>query len=193
MLQQVSPKRGNASREQGIFILSRILRRYHAFIAGGYARWVLSPHKDCAPPGDIDIYFEREEDQYGMEMALDRMGARREYSTANAIAFSHHFFPLPLHLVRVNYGTPENILNSFDFGVCQAALIGNEGYVFPSFLEEEERRELRIKTINGTSLNRVMRYVSRGYWISKEERKKAKAKLHPSYLPVKEDKNENRR
>lgn len=177
MLQQIPPKRGNAARSQGMFLLTRLLNRCNGFIAGGYARWALSPHKDSAPPNDIDIFFEREKDFFHLEDIFEGMRMRRSYSSNNAVSYSWHLFPLPLHLVRINYGTPENILNSFDFGICQAALIGNEGFALPSFLEEEERKELRIKTLSPLSMDRVNKYIGRGYWISYGERAKVKSRF----------------
>jgi hypothetical protein len=153
---------GGSSRE--MYTLQHLVNQHRGFIAGGYARWALSPVQEPARPSDIDCYFRDLDGMQAFSHAITRSGWKIIRSTGFAIKFNKAYFDLPLHAVCVT-GTPGFIVESMDFGICQAVLDHCEGRATDSFMEEEKKKEIRIKHPHNLQLTiqRIMKYQERGY------------------------------
>ena len=178
---------GGSSRE--LYTLQHLVTQYRGFIAGGYARWALSPLRDPARPSDIDCYFRDLDGMQAFSYALGRSGWRVVGNSAFAVKFTRAYFDLPVHAVCV-VGTPGYILDSMDLGICQAVLDHCEGRATYSFEDEERAKVLRIVKPHNLELTvkRIMKYQSRGYTIDDEEMDKlfdlfAVRPLHPGETP----------
>jgi len=150
------------------------------FIAGGMARWMLSPQENPAPPGDIDLYFTN-------QLAFDRtvnclltQGFQIIADTTNAISFVTPNIVIYRDVMSIQAikPTPErsgsyaNVLNNFDFTISQAAvmLINDSelrGVVADSFFRDEAARVIQINKMYNPILTimRFMKYSRKGYMI----------------------------
>lgn len=163
-------RRGSAGKSMMMLILSKILRQYKGYIAGGYARWALSPRKDPVPPSDIDIFSPSNLYTSGIQASLIHQGWVIREKTVYATQMIHPFYHTPLHLVWMEYGDPYSVLNKFDLGICRAAIVGSTGWAFEDFEEEEKKGEISVKKVSNRSiLGRIAKYQNRGYKISLEE------------------------
>jgi hypothetical protein len=137
------------------------------FIAGGFIR-------SCymgKPPKDMDIFFKDLNCLEMVEQRLRCLGYKRTKKTIFAITYCKEDKTIQLILNRV--GNLEDILNQFDFTVCQAALIGENLYVAENFFEDIEQRKLVTTpaALNrwATTLERMFRYASYGFLPSRTE------------------------
>ena len=91
-------------------------------------------------------------------------------SSAFSVKFTKAYFDLPCHAVCVT-GTPGFIVDSMDFGICQAVIDHCEGRATDSYMEEESRKVLKIKKPHNLllTLKRVEKYKGRGYSFAEEE------------------------
>lgn len=78
-----------------------------------------------------------------------------------------------INVVHYLPGTPEEVINSFDFSICQAATDGHNIWVGENTVEDLTAKRLRINSIsNASSGLRLAKYIGRGYTIEPEESKK---------------------
>ena len=159
---------GGSSRE--MFTLQHLVTQYRGFIAGGYARWAMSPLQKPAPPSDIDCYFRDLDGMQAFSHALSRTGWHVVRSNGFAVKFTKAYFDLPCHAVCVT-GTPGFIVDSMDFGICQAVIDHCEGRATDSYMEEESRKVLKIKKPHNLllTMQRVLKYQARGYTLPEGE------------------------
>jgi hypothetical protein len=137
-----------------------ILKKYGAFLCGGA---VLSTIYDF-PINDYDLYFECEEDRHNCYLALLSIGADITWNSENAISLSCE--GKKFQLVGSFYGSRIDILNSFDFNICQIGLcLAEENIVtvedYPSFHYPEVK--LNPKYNRKLDLRRIDKYKSRGF------------------------------
>jgi len=139
-------------------------------VAGGFIRSVIVNE----PISDIDIFAGNKETS--KKLALSLAGNYRYlYETDNAITVK--CFPLPIQFVhRWVYSNPLDILKSFDFSICQAAIWYNkEEKKWTSQCRDTFYQDLAAKRLiylspirnedAGGSLLRVLKYYQRGYRI----------------------------
>lgn len=151
------------------------------FIAGGFARWVLSPDASTPHPSDIDIYFENDDSFYKARFILSNEGFTAVLDTKNALTFSQpntveFGIGISIQLIKPHngrMGTVYDVLDKFDLNICQAALVITpqntlKGYVSQGFLWGETNQKMHILHISNplATLQRCMKYAARGYKIA---------------------------
>jgi hypothetical protein len=147
-------------------------------IAGGYVRYMCSPHQNPAPADDIDIFCQDQNSFSAIRTQLGILPVETAVSTELSLTYSIN--GKKVQVIRPNsalqsFGSVENIINHFDFTINQAYLIsGTRAYVAKNFSEHEMRRELVIvSTHNPTGiLKRIIKYHQKGYSISGYELEK---------------------
>ena len=175
----VTPQRGG----DAVVGLMTMLRNdgVKCFIAGGFARWVLSPNDTTPCPGDIDIYFQDEPSYSMAKFVLGKEGFKIALETNNALTLnppnSAEFDePLNIQLIKPSnnrQGSVYDVLDAFDLNICQAALVIKDdntlkGYVSQGFNWGEANQRMHILNISSplATLQRCMKYAGRGYKIS---------------------------
>jgi len=152
------------------------------FIAGGFARWVLSVDHTTPCPGDIDIFFENEEHFQKAKFILDKEGFRTSLETSNALTLTppntaeFDVGSMNIQLIRPckgRCGTVYDVLDGFDINVCQAALVLTskntlKGYVSNVFVSGETHQRIRIAKMGHplAVMQRCIKYASKGYKVS---------------------------
>lgn len=152
-------------------------------IAGGYARYCLSPKKNPVPAGDVDVFPIKPE---SYEALVEKIGAKFNKAYENDVSMgfrrsnSRGLTACPtIQVIKPRSegrlqttGSIEHIIRNFDFTVVRAALVDQKmGLVDKDFEEDEVHMKLHIKNIHcpiGTS-KRVARYVQKGYSIREFE------------------------
>lgn len=139
-------------------------------IAGGYIRSIVTGEKIS----DIDIFAGDKETSKNLVWELVK-NKYDFYETANAITIKN--FRLPIQFVyRWVYNKPLDIINSFDFSVCQAAIWYNKAEKkWASYCSKDFYQDLAAKRLvylspqrnedAGGSLLRVLKYYQKGYRI----------------------------
>ena len=152
-----------------------ILRWEKSIVAGGFARWCMSPIYDTPPPGDVDIFCPNTEAFKKICEVLDNFLSKEikketeftvEYGLENT---------LPIQIIkpdRFSFETVEGLLEQFDMSVVQAALYnGSTGLVGPKFYDDERNKIVRlnpkVKNLLGF-IHRLQKYVRVGYTIDPE-------------------------
>lgn len=146
-------------------------------IAGGYARYCMSPTHDPAPAQDVDVFATTVENYEVLRESFEGH-LRRKRETTFAVTYEttdrgkFAYAPL-LQLVKpltrgrvVSVGTVDDIIGNFDFTVVRAAITSpTEGRVDDQFEEDEKAKRLRLKNIHCpiSSTLRCIKYSQRGY------------------------------
>jgi len=174
----VAPQRGG----DAVIHLMSMLRNEGAkcFIAGGFARWVLSPNETTPIPGDIDIYFDAEPSFAKAKFILGKEGFVTALETDNALTIrppgtAEFDTPINIQLIKPRdgrKGTVYDVLDAFDINVCQAALVIKDdntlkGYVSSGFTWGETHQKLHIVNIANplATMQRCVKYAAKGYKI----------------------------
>lgn len=168
------------SQEAGMYkVLLKILEGHKGFIAGGIFKDIML----CNVPKDVDVFFNCEQDFWEAVESFENSGLNRIYSSENSVGFKFEdpynsddpSFPVTIDLIRKIFGSPETILKTFDFTVCQRALVRDgDSYCFvevESFQNDLDGKVLRFYedfSVVADSLLRVHRYVGYGFHPSDE-------------------------
>ena len=154
-------------------------------IAGGYARYMCSPSSVPRPYTDVDIFSYNETCYEALEMHFRssegiQIAHTNEISTTFDVSNCPEYKQCPnINLISpkvrktsVTVGSEVEILDSFDFTVCRAAVISpNEVLVDDNFLADESKGEIRFHKIRSPigALFRVIKYVEKGYKLPWDE------------------------
>lgn len=148
-----------------------LLIQDEAFVAGGVFKDIAAGNK----PKDIDVFFYNV-GGYNNAVEKFRNSAKYEYkySTPNSMGFTHISSDTLVDLVCYQFGTPREVLERFDFTVCQAALfIRPDGMVANlkdiSFDTHVSKKLLWVNQAIANpdiTFNRMLRYINYGYSVS---------------------------
>jgi len=154
-----------------IYQLKTLLRNNTSFVAGGCFKNILKQEA----PRDIDVFFHSEKDY---SLMLGEFASSPHYIqervTKRSVAFRHKTHDLLIDLVCYRYGTPEEILDSFDFTVVKFAYFLRDGQYkvlrhvnFEKHLEEKKLETYTNPDNVDKFFNRVLRYNAYGYNVTK--------------------------
>jgi hypothetical protein len=141
------------------------LSRFKAFIGGGS---LLSTLYNIGSLKDYDLYFRNEHDAIWLEDFLDSECILQS-KTSNANTWISRFYDstVPIQTVKVHFGPPEQVLESFDLGICKI------GYDVSSNLlyhDSEFFNHLSYKTTSvsgydrpASTVFRVLKYMEKGF------------------------------
>lgn len=108
--------------------LDEYLQGHNGFIAGGCFKNILSREK----VKDIDIFFESKEDfddaVVHFNSLVDEGKYEFKYRNAKVCAFQEKGSPMWIELVESTFGTPEEILDRFDFTIAKFAYYKEKVY-----------------------------------------------------------------
>jgi hypothetical protein len=176
--------------------LRGLLEGHHGFIAGGVFKDVFEK-KDIR---DIDIWFENEFDWKEAVEYFGMNGWVRNHETENSIGFRRAFAgSIVVELINNRFGTPEEIINSFDFTVCQCGMYkmlgddadGNTVTVYKLIHDEKFFQDLRNKTLHLThdtivnpvgQFDRVLKYSRYGFKLDYPSRYKLLHAIHDTEM-----------
>jgi hypothetical protein len=153
-------------------------------ICGGYARYCGSPllTEKVKFASDIDLFPKSEKAYENMLKDLNKMGYMKSYENHVSTTMKPKkkddktlsFIPTP-QIIKpviegkiVTLGTPEEILENFDFTIVRAAIISpTELLVDEDFENDELHGYLRLKNIHCpiSSLLRCCKYARKGYFL----------------------------
>jgi hypothetical protein len=149
-------------------------------ICGGYARYCASPRLiNISPAGDVDIYcpnlevfetLEKDLKEYLSVRWTNDISITYNRSTEDKFAYSP-----TIQLIKpvlegrvVATGSPEEILQNFDFTIVRAFIKDPKTVLVDAdFLHDESSKILRLKNIHCpiSSTLRCMKYSVKGYWL----------------------------
>lgn len=139
-----------------------LMSRFGGVIAGGAVTSVFS----SARVNDFDLFFPTQKhlDDAIASLTLDEKVINTD-SALSVIIGGHR-----VQLVKVITRTPAEVINSFDFTICQAAFDLDDGFIFGAdFFQHLAQRRL-VFNINAEfpicSLYRVRKFIKRGFHFS---------------------------
>jgi hypothetical protein len=163
----------------------QLAQKHGATICGGFARYCASPVKDVAKAGDVDFFPQSEESATALLEDLKAMGfvVKHENHVSYTLepgkdAIGIGYLPTPQVIKPmiegkiVTLGTPEEILQNFDFTIVRAAILNeDEVLVDCDFIVDEIKRKLCLKNIHCpiSSTLRCCKYARKGYWMPPSE------------------------
>lgn len=154
----------------------RELIKGHGYIAGGYARYTVSPLEldDLAVPNDVDVFARHKE---AFEYLKWKFVENWEIKSENDLAITFFYEgETTIQLIKPfregAVGTLEGILERFDFTVTMAG-ITDEGTVLvhPDFEKDELSKRLRLLHVHCPvgSVRRFCKYAKKGYTFTLQE------------------------
>jgi len=166
--------------------VQRVLKRFpgQLIVAGGFVRDFLTEAK----PKDVDLFATSEA---VMERAIEDFDMNAvEYGfhtpTKNTVSFCSPGNPTVQFIKRSYYPTVEELIESFDFTICQSAIYWNGEWVgicMPGFWEDVCDRVMHYTAPQreedpGASLLRMVRFARRGYEIPEKDIAKVVGRFH---------------
>ena len=152
--------------------LRDVLKREAIVVAGGYIRACILNEQI----NDVDLFVDSK--QYAKDLALDMAGGdeKRLVETVNAITIKGMKYPVQF-ITRWTYGSPHDVLQSFDYTICQSAFWWDHYcQKWCSSISESFYSDLAAKRLvytepireeePGGSILRVLKYYQRGYRIT---------------------------
>ena len=153
----------------------------HSFVAGGVFKSIFAEGTEFNPK-DIDVFFHTDADHTKMLNQFSRLSQgenprfRYEYANANTVAYKNTETDVIVELIMKDFGTPDHILDGFDFTCVKcAAVVENGEYrlvMHPQFAEDLVTKTLRFhsrKPFDADGVfNRIVRYSSYGFNVSTE-------------------------
>lgn len=140
-----------------------VLQKFDAFIAGGFARHSLLDYNTSY--SDIDIYSRSNKKYEDLrDFLIGMLTVKNESETS--ITFENNWSIIKPILDF--YGEPDKVLDSFDFTICQAAIVSPEECIHAkTFFEDEDKKRLIIfnTTYAINTFFRVIKYAKKGYYI----------------------------
>ena len=164
---------------------------HKGFIAGGCFKNIFTNNKIK----DIDIFFENERDRVEAEIYYEKNEDYYDYYKNDKVrAFKNKHSNITIELVKTLYGTPEKILDNFDFTITKFAYFKkieideeNEEKVTYNVLFNKnffehlllKRTVLDDKILFPIStFERMIRYTSYGFYPCRETKKKLIEAIH---------------
>jgi hypothetical protein len=158
---------------------------HKGFIAGGCFKNIFMNEKIK----DIDIFFENDTDRADAESYYDSNEDYYEYYKNDKVkAYKHRHNQTQVELVKTVYGTPEEILNNFDFTVAKFAYFkkrekdedGEEKTTYKCLIHENFFEHLALKRtvlddkipFPVSTFERMIRYTNYGFYPCRETKKK---------------------
>lgn len=147
--------------------IENLIKRTGGFFCGGT---ILTLFAEDRVVSEIDLFF----NNFDKLVAFSQEFATYEGNELieETEAYVHYRLKTKnIKLFKQFLGSPEEVLSEFDFTVCQVAYVPkmNCFIMNENFTEDVRRKELVVNLSNpfplGT-INRVAKYVKRGYWIS---------------------------
>lgn len=157
--------------------LRSLVSVHDGFIAGGYARYCLSPLPKPVIPSDVDVFCRTEDAYMNILNELKRQGAKVKIETVNAATLTppDKWISCPtIQLINpsVMVGNPWSIISRFDFTVTIAALMGpSHGIAHKEFEADEYAMQLKVNFIQCPvgNMRRAIKYCKKGYKLSVKE------------------------
>lgn len=156
-----------------------VICKHDAFICGGYARVICSPHRNPLPTDDIDIYLLEEVNLAKVQKRLEDnnyiLNSENDisYIYKPALGLNEYKINLikPVHTGHLHtFGDLKNILNNFDFTIARIGVYLDEdnninALADNNFLDDEMNLVLNIKNIHCpiAEIYRVTKYINKGY------------------------------
>ena len=152
---------------KNIEMLDNYLIGHNGFVAGGCFKDLFSDK----PPKDIDIFFENAND---FEIAKKLFLKKHKQKSANdtCATFFDSKLGVSLQLISKVFGSPEKIIDNFDFSVCKFAYRKTNIVFYDRFFEDINKKIISIGKMQYpiSTLKRAFRYVGAyGYHLSNEQ------------------------
>lgn len=158
------------------------------WVAGGSLRdYFLA---EISQKTDIDLFFPDAEQAELCKKALVAIGAKEVFSSGNSIRFRHKgkVFDVVHKYFRP---TPQELIDTFDFTICQLATDGEQIYHAPSTFIDLAKRQLMFNNSQfpANSIWRLSKYLMKGFKVCTGEVQKV-ADCYAEWL-LEEEKRKN--
>lgn len=150
------------------------------FVAGGYARYVVSKNV-FAEPNDIDIFCRTIEDEAKLLRFFNSVGKvqfKSDLATSYRVYNEYSYILKKVQLIKPRqegniktFGTPEEVIDNFDFTINMVAFDDQGFYHCETFFEDLKAHRLEFNNIHCAVgiLTRIRKYLNKGYKIDISE------------------------
>lgn len=118
---------------------------------------------------DLDIWFANRAQFEQVQKLVSDLGCSRVYSTENADSYKYYSLDLGTYSIqlikRKFFDKPEQIINQFDFTVCQLVTDGIRTIVGPTTIPDIRARRLQLSRglVAESVIPRMIKYMVYGY------------------------------
>lgn len=156
--------------------LYEVFKKYECILAGGSIRSLycqtLEYEEDYSEQdiiSDLDIYFRDNTDYSPLVQEIKSMGYEDAFNSLNAVTLvDKDNKGIPIQIIKLDYttGTPEEVIQKFDFSICSACYdFKEEKFYFHKYFEEDNKIRKMRYNVNGTfpiaSLIRTNKYTKK--------------------------------
>lgn len=134
-----------------------------AILGGGFLRAHFAGEK----PADFDIFFQNQQNFQNSSKKLEANSWKQIANTNNALTYTQG--KKTVQLISAAFGTPQQILDFFDFTICKAVLFRQDNKFLvetaPTYFQDLARRRLVYTGSSAplASLWRTYKFIRRGY------------------------------
>lgn len=154
-------------------LIDTILDNYGVVLAGGALRDLINGDT----PKDWDFFFLNEGAFHKSLQHLRNIAEHNDslYDLSSFIISNHYTKTLETNGVKIQlihkkfYDSVDDVVDSFDFNVCQVALTTEVFYITPEIHDSITRKEVEVNVLPNPvdSLNRLLRLRKKGYIVKK--------------------------
>lgn len=144
------------------FINLKLLDVDNVWLAGGAIRCVFSGETIQ----DFDLFFRNRDYFKGVKNRLERLNAKLIFQCPQGELHTYMIDGMKIQLiVKKFYSTAVDLIDSFDFTICQFAYDGKVIETYENCLQHLVKKELHINKIEYpiATINRMVKYAKRGY------------------------------
>ena len=155
--------------------LDDIIENTNGFIAGGCFKNIFNGEK-CK---DLDVFFRNKNDwEEAVKLYKAKQDWKIKYENSKVIAFENDDLPYHIELINTVFGTPEEIINDFDFDITKFSYFKDVDNQFKCIMHKDFFEHLHMKrliidnkiTYPLGTFQRVLRYTKYGYGLCRDSK-----------------------
>lgn len=138
------------------------------WVAGGALRTMFCPTEAVS---DYDLFFRSKAHMNVVRNRLEDDGFRCVFACPKGELFTYKWRSVKVQLIAKRfYSSARDLIESFDFTVCQAAFDGRSVTLTKEMIKSVKTKKLYVNTITYpvASLNRMMKYKEKGYFVGED-------------------------
>ena len=143
------------------------------FVAGGSMRTLIVDEEVC----DFDMFFESGQLVDDVRDKLEVAGYELVFECPEGKLFTYAFIKddgskIKVQLILETMGSPESVIDTFDFTACCAAYDGTTLFLNPRFVRDVKKKSLELHTLTFpvATLKRMIKYSNKGYNVNEAAR-----------------------
>lgn len=152
-------------RLERLFWVRQLLLGNGVWVAGGALRTLFNP---CEVISDFDLFFQDSKALDFTQDILEMSGYKLIFECPKGELFTYRYRDVKIQCIAKRfYSDAIDLIDSFDFTICQAAFDGTTLHITKSMIKSAKKKNLYLHKVTYpvATLNRMMKYKEKGYYV----------------------------